>query len=264
MKKILLLALIFSSLRLFAQNMHRDDSIYYLIDTAKTPINERLWSIDINNMYKAYTLNCPCLKYNGSPYFYYSLKETSYPAQVINRTELKRLKLITLRELITKSRLFLDTSITSNAFCFIEPYGRDYIVHHVDLRNSAEKIVSPPDSYKIPSNTSAFKANGLITIDSKNIARYSNKNVITFGLIMETKAVDGDGGDVLLFVDDSYPNQNYTIVIKGINRSNFDAPELQYKNKQIKVTGIVTKYKGKPAIEIRKEDQIQIISSFRK
>jgi len=264
MKKLLFVCLIFISAKLFAQGGQRNDSLYYLIDTAKTPANERLWDIETNNQFKSYTLNCPCLKYNGMPRFFYSLTEAGDPAQVITKAGLQGLKVVTLRELIGKSRQLLDTSIISHAFAFIEPYGRKYVVHHVDLRNSAEKVVSPPDSYKIQPDTSAFKAIGLITVDSKNIARYANKGVITEGWVTDTKAPDGDDGNMLLFVGADYPNQDYTIVIKGINRNSFDAPELHYKNKQIKVTGTVTEYKGKPAIEIRKENQIQIIGRFRK
>lgn len=264
MKRLLFICLIFSSVKLFAQGVQRDDSLYYLIDTAKTPVNERLWSIETDRQFKTYILNCPCLKYNGMPRFFYSLTEAGDPAQVITKAGLKGLKLVTLRELITKSRQLLDTAMLSRAFAFIEPYGRNYIVRHVDLRNSAERIVSPPDAYKIQPDTSAFKADGLITINSKDIARYLNKGVITDGWVTDTAAPDGDDGNVLLFVGVNYPNQDYTIVIKGINRNSFDAPELRYKNKRIRVTGTVTEYKGKPAIEIRKENQIQIIGRFRK
>lgn len=264
MKKLLLVCLIFSSVKLFAQGLKTNDSLYYLLDTTKTPVNERLWRIETNSQFKLYTLNCPCLKYNGMPQFFYSLTEAGDPAQVMTKTGLKRLKLIALHELISRSRQLLDTAIISHAFSFIEPFGKNYILHRVDLRNSAEKIVSPPDTYKIPSDTSAFKADGLIAIDSKNIAGYLNKDVITNGWVVNTKVLDGDDGNVLLFVGADYPNQQYTIVIKGINRNNFDAPELHFKNKQIRVTGTVTKYEGKPAIEIKKEYQIQVIGRFKK
>lgn len=64
---------------------------------------------------------------------------------------------------------------------------------------------------------------------------------------------------VLLIMGAEYPNQDFTVMIKGENNINKFEPDFLYKGKSrhVRVTGKVFEYQGKPAIEISNENQIQ-------
>jgi len=64
------------------------------------------------------------------------------------------------------------------------------------------------------------------------------------------------GRPTFLNLDKPYPNQILTIVIWGENRSKFGAPESEYLDKRICVTGDVSEHHGTP--ETIASDQSQI------
>jgi len=56
-----------------------------------------------------------------------------------------------------------------------------------------------------------------------------------------------------------YPNQDFTVVIWGLDRENFpQPPEKLYLHKNITVTGEVTTYRGKPEITVHDPSQIVV------
>ncbi|MGB7284926.1 MAG: hypothetical protein WBE13_21880 [Candidatus Acidiferrum sp.] len=61
-----------------------------------------------------------------------------------------------------------------------------------------------------------------------------------------------------LNLDKPYPNQIFTVVIWGSNRSKFKTPEEDYKDKKICVTGKITAYDGLPEIIADDPKQIRI------
>jgi hypothetical protein len=61
-----------------------------------------------------------------------------------------------------------------------------------------------------------------------------------------------------LNLDKPYPNQIFTVVIWGNNRSKFKTPEEDYKDKKICVTGKITAYDGLPEIIADDAKQIRI------
>ena len=97
MKKTLLIILTVGSLNAFAQENKKIDSLFYLLDTAKTPVNDRMWSIDMekNSIYKNYTIECPCLKNGGKPTFFYNI-EGKYKGIFLKKKELKTIKLTSI------------------------------------------------------------------------------------------------------------------------------------------------------------------------
>jgi len=55
----------------------------------------------------------------------------------------------------------------------------------------------------------------------------------------------------------AYPNSPVTVLIEADNRKNFTgAPENDFTNKEVCVTGFVKDYKGKPEIVITKQEDI--------
>ncbi len=256
MKILTFLFLIFSSVRSIAQTEQKIDSIYYLLDTAKTPVNDRMWSIEADDQFKMYILKCPCLKFNGTPQFFYSVTDKEDKGWIISKREFQTIKLISLPDLITKAKQLLDTLPISRSFFLIEPEGKKYIVHNVALINPEIKIVSPPDVIVSKPDTSAFKAKGLIQVNSKNLAKCINQSVVTSGKVVNGREIESEKLD-LLTVGADYPNQDFTIIVKGENGHNF-YPVRDYLKRWIKVVGKVTTYMGKPAIELTDDSQIQI------
>ena len=55
-----------------------------------------------------------------------------------------------------------------------------------------------------------------------------------------------------------YPNQVFTVLIWGENRSKFGTPESEYKGKRVCVTGKITEYKGAPEIVASDPRQISL------
>jgi hypothetical protein len=258
MKKFFLAIIFFGVLNASAQEDKKVDSIFYLLDTLKTPVDNRMWHIDENSSFKNYTIQCPCLQNNGMPTFFYSVTDKGDTGKAINKKQLKNIKLISLPALIVKAKQLLDTQIISRGFFFIEPNGKKYVVHPVALINPAIKIVSPPDVVEGKPDNSAFEINGLIDADSKKLAKYYNKSVITTGKIVDRKKItDNNSNIILLMIGAGYPDQDFMIMIKGDNINRFEPAFLYRGKRSIRVTGKVFEYMGKPTIEVTKENQIQ-------
>ncbi|MDB5008300.1 MAG: hypothetical protein JWP45_2693 [Mucilaginibacter sp.] len=259
MKNLFFIILYLCVFSVSAQKTQKNDSIYYLIDTVKIPLLERVWHVPSDDsQYKNYVLQCPCLKFNGTPTFFYSSKDKG---RVINKTELEAIKRISLSALIIKSKQLLDTQVISYLFYFIEPKGDEYIIHNVGLINPAIKIVPGADVTENKPDNSVFEKTGLIKIDSKDIVKYVNKSVITNGKIASTKVTEGN--TMILLVGADYPKQDFTILIESANINKFDLPETFYTGKRVRVTGKVIEYKGKPAIIISDPNQIQWINPYK-
>ncbi len=79
------------------------------------------------------------------------------------------------------------------------------------------------------------------------------------GSVASTRyAASTRGQPTFLNLDKPYPNQIFTVVIWGSNRSKFGAPESEYKGKRICVTGKITEYRNVPQIIAERPQQIQM------
>jgi hypothetical protein len=66
------------------------------------------------------------------------------------------------------------------------------------------------------------------------------------------------GQPTFLNLDEPYPNQIFTILIWGENRSKFGQPESQYRDADVCVTGKITSYRGTPEIVATETSQIVV------
>jgi DNA/RNA endonuclease YhcR with UshA esterase domain len=71
-------------------------------------------------------------------------------------------------------------------------------------------------------------------------------------------ATSTKGQPTFLNLDKPYPNQIFTIVIWGTNRSQFGRPEVEYSEKRICVTGKITEYRGIPEVIADTPAQIKV------
>jgi hypothetical protein len=81
------------------------------------------------------------------------------------------------------------------------------------------------------------------------------------GEVVSTRYADSTKGQpTFLNLDKPYPNQIFTVVIWGNNRSKFGTPENDYKGKRICASGKITAYAGLPEIVVDDPKQIKIDS----
>lgn len=85
---------------------------------------------------------------------------------------------------------------------------------------------------------------------------YGETATVCGGVVSTRYAESSKGQPTFLNLDKPYPNQIFTVVIWGNNRSKFGKPEDDYKDKKICVTGKITAYAGLP--EVIAEDPKQI------
>jgi len=68
----------------------------------------------------------------------------------------------------------------------------------------------------------------------------------------------GKGQPTFVHFDEPYPDQIFTLVIWGIDRSKFGRPEELYRDKDLCVTGKITIFLGIPEIVASNPNQVQI------
>lgn len=66
------------------------------------------------------------------------------------------------------------------------------------------------------------------------------------------------GSPTFLNLDQPYPNQVFTILIWGSDRSKFGAPESMYANKKVCVTGAISEYRGIAEVVVENPRQIEV------
>jgi micrococcal nuclease len=71
-------------------------------------------------------------------------------------------------------------------------------------------------------------------------------------------ASTSNGEPTFLNFDKAYPNQIFTVVIWGDNRSKFGKPEDDFQGKHICVTGKITAYAGLPEIVLADPKQLSV------
>ena len=116
---------------LSAQVKAKVDTVYYLLDTAKTPVNDRMWEVGIEELpFKHYVINCPCLTYDQKPSFIHRVNDLG---EIITGKSLARLQLSNITTLIDKSKKFIENNFKGYAFYIIEPDKKKYIMHKMGL-----------------------------------------------------------------------------------------------------------------------------------
>ncbi len=66
------------------------------------------------------------------------------------------------------------------------------------------------------------------------------------------------GQPTFLNLDAPYPNQIFTIVIWGSDRSKFGRPEAEYSNKRVCVSGKISEFRGVPEIIATEPSQLRV------
>jgi DNA/RNA endonuclease YhcR with UshA esterase domain len=104
--------------------------------------------------------------------------------------------------------------------------------------------------------TPAIAQKKLTTSEAKE---HFGETATVCGEVVSTRYADSTKGQpTFLNLDKPYPNQVFTVVVWGNNRSKFGAPENEYKGKRICITGKITAYAGLPEMVADEPKQIKI------
>jgi hypothetical protein len=102
----------------------------------------------------------------------------------------------------------------------------------------------------------AFSQRKLSATEAKD---HIGETATVCGSVVSTRyAASTKGQPTFLNLDKPYPNQIFTILIWGNNRSKFGAPESDYKGKRVCVNGRIAEYRGVPQIVADDPQQIKI------
>jgi micrococcal nuclease len=107
----------------------------------------------------------------------------------------------------------------------------------------------------------ALTANAQTTIPAKEAAKHIGETITITDKLFGGKFFDNTKM-TLLDIGGNNPNQAFTIMIPGEDKSKFKgSPEVDYKGKTITVTGKVVDYKGKPEIIVNDPSQLKLADS---
>ena len=135
---IIVSAFLLSVLHAKAQSSKQTrDSIYYLMDTAKTPVNDRLWDIHDENALIFYTFQCACLQYGGNPTFVYNSNKP-------NQTHINSVRAIRLIRIVDLLKLLKQSEgeefNKKHIMYFIQPSKKGYVKRQVRAFRNQEPI----------------------------------------------------------------------------------------------------------------------------
>jgi len=153
MKKFLLFCLInLCFIVAKAQPSIKKDTLYYLLDIEKTPLNDRMITVEREPPYVHYIINCPCLKNGNKP----SLRENETRRSIISAADVSKIKFITLSDIIDKikaeayerfqqTHVFFLIAPTKDGYtqnrAFLDEEPREPAIHY-DIR-PAPKVKKP-------------------------------------------------------------------------------------------------------------------------
>jgi endonuclease G, mitochondrial len=131
-----------------------------------------------------------------------------------------------------------------------------------DLENAIEANCNPDKWIKKDS----IKAAPVFVLEkgqvsATNAKHYEGKRCTVCGTVVSTRFnASGKNQSTYINLDYTFPNQVFTVVIKGEDRPNFSyLPEVFLKNKVICVRGEVDNFGGTPQITVKNEKKIKIV-----
>lgn len=142
----LLIALIFGALSAKAQGVAKADSAFYLLDTTKTPVSDRMWHTYFEGLVKFYelTIYSSCTPLLDRPTFAYSTKWQK--SEVIDDAGFKSIKKSSLSELLLHLKRFAEQDKETKAelkkvfyLYVIEPHSKGYAIVKTQLVGSGAK-----------------------------------------------------------------------------------------------------------------------------
>lgn len=131
-----------------------------------------------------------------------------------------------------------------------------------DLENAVEATFNKdkwnPPVALAPAPTIELARGQVSATDSKH---YIGNRCTVCGTVVSTRFTQKTGA-TYLNLDYNFPNQVFTLVIKGEDRVNFSyIPEIYLKNKQLCVRGLVEEFNNTPQMTIKNEKKLKIMEA---
>ena len=117
----------------YGQEKHKKDTVFYLVDTAKTPTADQMFLAGAEGNIYGFRLNCRCNRWNTDAFFLYPLEEKGVE---LSQKNINQINFITLRSLIDIVAQFGIDAKRTKVFYFVEPFNNRYIKHEVFLREA--------------------------------------------------------------------------------------------------------------------------------
>jgi hypothetical protein len=96
-------------------------------------------------------------------------------------------------------------------------------------------------------------------LNAEEAASHVGENAAVCGLVASARyAAQATAAPTFLDFGKPYPNQSFTAIIFGGDRTKFGAPEISLSEKQVCVRGKIFLYQGKPEIILREPEQISV------
>jgi len=97
------------------------------------------------------------------------------------------------------------------------------------------------------------------TLTATEAKAHIGEQATVCGKVVSTRwAESSRGSPTFLNFDQPYPDQVFTLVIWGNDRSKFDNPETTYRGKRVCVTGKISAFKGVPEVVANDPAQIKV------
>jgi hypothetical protein len=97
------------------------------------------------------------------------------------------------------------------------------------------------------------------TLTAAEASKHVGEQGTVCGKVVSTVYAESSRGKpTFLNFDQPYPNQIFTVLIWGSDRSKFDEPETAYRGKHVCATGKISSFKGVPEIVASEPAQIKI------
>lgn len=98
----------------------------------------------------------------------------------------------------------------------------------------------------------------LFTVSAYDAFDYVGEIARVYGRVSETY-YSWDTDEYFLYIGDFYPYQDFTVVIPGREARDFARrPERFFEREYIEVTGLITRFEGKPEMIIKRSSQISV------
>ena len=95
-------------------------------------------------------------------------------------------------------------------------------------------------------------------ITTAEAAAAVGRHAMVCGTVASTRYAERSAGQpTFLNLDRAYPNQPFTIVIWGANRSKFGKPERDLQGERVCAAGLVSSYRGRPQIIVDEPSQLR-------
>ncbi len=96
------------------------------------------------------------------------------------------------------------------------------------------------------------------TITALEAKDHINESATVCGNVVSARfSASTRGKPTFLNLEKPYPNQIFTVVIWGSNRTKFGTPEIEFKGKRICVTGKIENFRGVPEIAASDPQQVK-------